>query len=86
MRLHTYEGTLGWRWTVESEEAPEGKVNLQMEVSEAEPPIGSSAASFKTEADALANAKDLALGILDAFASTAIEDHLKTDEGAGDTS
>ena len=75
MKLHTYEGTLGWRWTVESEDT-------DVEEDDTVQPIGSSAASFKTEADALANAKDLALGILDAFASTAIEDHLKADESA----
>jgi hypothetical protein len=73
MELHTYQGTLGWRWTVESEDT------------DVKTPIGSSAMSFKTEQGALDNAKVLALGILDAFAVRAIEDHVSADD-SGDGS
>ena len=62
MKLHVYESTLGWRWMVE-----------QTDLDEPTPaPFGSSGQHFKTEQDALNNAKHLALGILDALASRAI--------------
>ncbi len=65
MNLHVYEVEGGWRWAIDQDQ----------EIENDDPDtvaIGSSNTVFQTEQAALENAKDLALGILDAFASRAI--------------